>query len=85
MKPRDLLDRAARGDVRNVRFADLERLVTALGFEAKRIRGSHHYYVHPGLDEVVNIQPQGRQAKPYQVRQVAELAARYSLNVESSK
>lgn len=65
-----------------MKFADLQRLVEALGFEMKRIRGSHHYYVHPDLDEVVNIQPQNSQAKPYQVRQVAELVERYSLRVD---
>lgn len=83
MKPHDLLDRASRGDVRNVRFADLQKLVEALGFEAERVRGSHHTYRHPGVREKVNLQPDGRQAKPYQVRQVADLAARYSLKVEN--
>lgn len=85
MKPQDLLDRAIRGDIRNVRFGDLQNLVEALGFRMKRIRGSHHYYVHPTVDDVVNIQPVGRQAKPYQVRQVAELAERYSLKVENTR
>lgn len=40
MKPSDLLDRAARGNVTNVRFGDLENLVLALGFRLVRIRGS---------------------------------------------
>ena len=85
MKPRDLLDRCARGDVRNVRFADLEQLIEVLGFRLKRIGGSHHFYVHPDIDAVLNIQPLGRQATPYQARQVAELAARYSLTVENDQ
>ena len=82
MRPRQLLERAARGDVRNVRFTDLQRLVEALGFRLDRVRGSHHTYRHPGVRAIVNLQPQGRQAKPYQVRQVVELAARYALSVE---
>ena len=85
MKPRALLDRGARGDVRNVKFADLQRLVEAMGFEPDRTRGSHIMYRHPGVREKVNIQPQGHQAKPYQVRQVVELAARYSLEVENDQ
>ena len=83
MKPRELLDRAARGDVRNVRFAELQRLVEALGFELERIRGSHHTYRHPGVRAKLNLQPHRSQAKPYQVRQVVALAAQYSLTVES--
>jgi len=82
MKPRELLDRARRGDVRNVRFGDLQRLVEALGFRLDRVRGSHHTYRHPGVRAIVNLQRQGGQAKPYQVRQVVDLAARYALTVE---
>ncbi|MFN2569194.1 MAG: type II toxin-antitoxin system HicA family toxin [Candidatus Dormibacteria bacterium] len=82
MKSGDLLDRAAHGTVSNVRFADLQHLVEALGFQRQRIRGSHHTYRHPALRTTVNLQPQGRQAKPYQVRQVARLALLYSLKVE---
>jgi predicted RNA binding protein YcfA (HicA-like mRNA interferase family) len=82
MKPRQLLDRAARGDVRNVRFADLQRLVEALGFRLERVRGSHHTYRHPDVRVMVNLPSHGRQAKPYQVRQVVDLAARYALAVE---
>jgi predicted RNA binding protein YcfA (HicA-like mRNA interferase family) len=82
VKPRELLTRIGRGDVRNVRFADLQRLLEALGFVEERIRGSHHTYRHPALRAKVNLQPLQGQAKPYQVRQVADLAARYSLSVE---
>lgn len=83
MKPRELLDRAARGNVRNIRFDDLQRLVVALGFHLSRVSGSHHIYIHPDIAEPVDIQDRKGQAKPYQVRQVVELAERYSLDVES--
>jgi len=82
VKPRDLLARCARGDDRNVRFADLQKLVEALGFEFDRIKGSHHVYVHPVTRKRLNLQPQGRQAKPYQVRQVLGQVERYSLRVK---
>jgi predicted RNA binding protein YcfA (HicA-like mRNA interferase family) len=85
MKPKELLARAAQGNLRNVKFADLQRLAEAMGYRLKRVNGSHHVYVHPDLDHLLNIQPNGRQAKPYQVRQVAEIAARYSLRVENDK
>lgn len=48
-------------------------------------RGSHRVYRHPDLREKVNLQPLGRQAKSYQVRQVVELVERYSLEVESDR
>ena len=53
----------------NVDFDDLCNLLEQLGFE-KRIRGSHHIYVMPGHNVMINMQRDGRMAKPYQVRQV---------------
>ena len=85
MKPKDLLDRAARGDVSNVRFGDAQRLVVALGFTLIRISGSHHIYKHPDIPKLVDLQNQKGQAKPYQVRQVVDWAERYSLSVEAKK
>lgn len=85
MKPRDLLERAARGNVTNIRFSDLQRLVLALGFHLVRSRGSHHIYSQAGVVELVDLQDRNGQAKPYQVRQVVELAERYSLRVETKE
>ncbi len=82
MKPRDLLARCARGDVANVAFRDLQRLLEALGFVLDRQRGDHYLYRHPAVRQRVNIQRQGAQAKPYQVRQVLELVERYGLELE---
>lgn len=85
MKPKELLDRAAHGDLRNIRFGDFQRLVEALGFEHDRTRGSHHVYVHKVTRKRLNLQPDGRQAKAYQVRQVLAQVERYSLRVEDDK
>ena len=85
VKPRDLLDRAAGGQVNNVRFADLRRLLEAAGFQLDGVGGSHHLYRHPDLRQKVNLQPLGRQAKPYQVRQVVDLLERYSLQVDNDR
>jgi predicted RNA binding protein YcfA (HicA-like mRNA interferase family) len=54
----------------NIPFDDLCRMLTYLGF-AGRIRGSHHVYFRKGF-AAVNVQPNGRMAKNYQVRQVRE-------------
>ena len=62
----------------NIRFRDLRALLLALGFE-ERIRGSHHIYEMQGLPEVVTLQPQGSNAKRYQVRQLRRLFIQYQL------
>jgi hypothetical protein len=81
MDSRRLLARLARGDVANVSFADMRRLVEAFGFELRRTSGSHHVFVHPDVRELVNLQDVRGQAKPYQVRQFIRLVERYALRM----
>ncbi len=59
-------------------FQDLRRLLHALGFE-ERIRGSHHIYLRDGIAEILNLQPRGKLAKPYQVKQVRRVIVTYKL------
>lgn len=80
MRPRSrLVGRvlSGRSDA-NIRFTDLLALLRRLGFD-ERTRGSHHIFTRDDLDEIVNLQPHGSQAKPYQVRQVRQLILRYEL------
>ncbi len=67
----------------NVRFADIRSLLARLGF-AERIRGSHHIFIRDGVDEILNLQPRGLMAKPYQVKQVRGLLVRYKLTGKSN-
>ncbi|MGH2971843.1 MAG: type II toxin-antitoxin system HicA family toxin [Gaiellaceae bacterium] len=85
MDPRRLLARLARGDVANVAFADMRRLVEAFGFELARTSGSHHVFVHPDVRELVNLQDVRGQAKPYQARQFLRLVERYALRMEGKR
>lgn len=64
----------------NVDFDDLRRLLRRLGFE-EQIRGSHHAFRMNGIEERINLQRDGRQAKPYQVKQVRKVILRYKLGV----
>ena len=82
MRRRRLLRRLAGGAVRNVRFADMIDLVEGFGFRLDRIRGSHHLFVHPDVPEVLNLQPEGSQAKAYQIRQFLRLIEEYQLRLE---
>lgn len=65
----------------NIPFADLCSLLVRLGFE-ESIRGSHHIFRRSGVEERVNLQREGRHAKPYQVRQVRRVILRYRLRLE---
>lgn len=62
----------------NVRFADLVALLARLGFSV-RVRGSHHIVSREGIAEIINLQPRGAAAKPYQVKQVREILLRYEI------
>jgi hypothetical protein len=41
--------------------------------------GSHHIFTKEGVEEILNLQPKGRQAKPYQVKQVRRVILKYRL------
>lgn len=74
-----LLERLLRGTSdASIPFDSLLRLMKELGFE-ERIRGSHHIFVKPGVEEILNLQPRGSAAKPYQVKQVRQVILRYKL------
>jgi hypothetical protein len=55
--------------------------VEAFGFRLSRTSRSHHIYVHPAVDELVNLQNVAGQAKAYQVRQFLRLVERYNLTL----
>lgn len=85
MDPRRLLGRVARGELANVSFSDMRRLVEAFGFELRRTSGSHHVFVHPDVRELLNLQEVRGQAKPYQIRQFLRLLERYALSMEDEQ
>ncbi|EGK88544.1 type II toxin-antitoxin system HicA family toxin [Microcoleus vaginatus PCC 9802] len=62
----------------NIPFAQLCQLLRRLGFE-ERIRGSHHIFAKDGVEEILNLQPKGSQAKAYQVKQIREVILKHQL------
>jgi len=64
---------------RAVAFRDLQRLLLKLGFRLDRIIGSHHIYLHPKVPRPLNVQPIGKDAKPYQVRQLRDMIREFGL------
>ena len=68
----------------NIRFNELCQLLVALGF-SERIRGSHHIFTKEGIEEILNLQPKGQNAKPYQVGQVRKVVLRYRLGDDDAQ
>ncbi|PSB04256.1 type II toxin-antitoxin system HicA family toxin [Merismopedia glauca] len=62
----------------NIPFAQLCHLLRNLGFE-ERIRGNHHIFTKEGVEEILNLQPKGSQAKAYQVKQIRTVIIKYNL------
>ncbi len=62
----------------NIQFSDLQTVLDRLGFFC-RIKGDHFIYTKKGVEEIINLQPKGSKAKPYQVKQVRQIILKYRL------
>lgn len=65
----------------NIDFEDLRTLLLGFGF-AERTKGSHHVFSKNGVEERINLQRDGRNAKPYQVKQVRAVILKYKLEMD---
>ncbi len=85
MRRRDkLLERILRGTSdADIPFDGMCQLLRRLGFE-ERIRGDHHIFTKEGVEEILNLQPKGAKAKPYQVKQVRNVVLKYKLAGEGN-
>ena len=63
---------------KNFLFSDLRLVLERLDFQC-RIKGDHFIYTKDGIEEIINIQPVGNKAKPYQVKQVRNIILKYQL------
>ena len=63
----------------NIPFSKLCELLDWLQFDV-RIRGSHHIFTRDDIEEILNLQPKGNNAKPYQVKQVRQIILKYGLS-----
>ena len=78
-QPEKLLLKVLRGTSdAHIGFDELCKLLGGLGFE-HRVRGSHHMYSKAGVADLINLQRDGANAKPYQVRQVRNVIVKYKL------
>ena len=63
---------------KNMLFTDLQTVLDRLGFQC-RIKGDHFIYTKDDVEEIINLQPAGNKAKPYQVKQVRNIILKYQL------
>ncbi len=63
---------------KNISFIELKNLLMSFGV-VLRIKGDHYIFSRPDVAEIINVQPNGSKAKPYQVKQVRNLILKYKL------
>jgi hypothetical protein len=68
----------------DISFSDLCLLLNKLEF-SERIRGDHHIFTREGIVEIINLQPKGALAKPYQVKQVRSLLIKYAVQMKEGE
>lgn len=85
MNRKKLLGQITSGKLHNIPFADIINLAIGFGFHFSRVQGSHHIFIHPNIDELLNLQEVHGEAKPYQIKQLLRLIERYNLHMESDK
>ena len=59
-----------------IRFDDLCSLLESLGFD-KRVKSGHHLFRKAGVEERINLQREGNNAKPYPVKLVRAVILKY--------
>jgi len=84
MKKAKLLKKLLSGS-KNIKFSDASACAEAFGFHLSRINGSHHIFVHPEIDELLNLQDVKGKAKPYQIKQFLQLIEQYNLQIETNE
>ncbi len=80
MKTEKLLEKVLRNP-HDVRFDELDKLLSDFGFELKRIEGSHHIYKHVKVPYLINIQNRHGKVKFYQVKQFINIMNKYQLKI----
>lgn len=83
VKPAKLYAQLLQSTNRSIAYRDFEKLVAAFGFSFDRMNGSHAIYKHPLITRPFPIQPEGKDAKRYQVRDLLELVEQYGLTLDA--
>ena len=68
----------------SISFEDLRFLLNKIGFK-ERCKGDHFIFTLEGINEIINLQPDGKSAKKYQVKQVKQIVTKYKLGGNSDE
>lgn len=60
-------------------FTEFRSVLEAYGWRLERVRGSHHIYRHDGASRPLPIEPDGKDARAYQLRQARVMIERHGL------
>ncbi|MDR1664806.1 MAG: type II toxin-antitoxin system HicA family toxin [Clostridiales bacterium] len=82
MNKKKLFQQILHGRGKNVLFVEFIGIVESFGFRLDRINGSHHIFINKEYKQLISIQSDGKDAKPYQVRQFITIIERYSIKME---
>ncbi|UVO50348.1 type II toxin-antitoxin system HicA family toxin [Sphingomonas sp. SUN019] len=77
-----LYDRLASGSA--ISFDEFERLLRAFGFVLGRTSGSHRIYKRTDVHDRIVVQPKGKAAKPYQLRQFLDIIESNGLTLDGN-
>lgn len=67
---------------RSVDFRDFIAMIEAFGFAHMRTKGSHRSFAHPDCPRLLVLQPKGKDAKRYQVREFLDMVEGYGLKLD---
>ena len=68
----------------SISFKSLCALLKRMEFK-ERIKGDHHIFTRIDVEEIINLQPIGSKAKPYQVKQIRRLFIKNQLGAKNVK
>jgi predicted RNA binding protein YcfA (HicA-like mRNA interferase family) len=81
VKPAKLYSLLLDTSNRDVTFRDFIALIEVFGFTHERTKGSHRSYSHPDCPRLLVLQPKGKDAKRYQIREFLDLVEENGLTI----
>jgi predicted RNA binding protein YcfA (HicA-like mRNA interferase family) len=81
-KPAKLYSLLLESTNRTVAFRDFILMIEAFGFALARTKGSHRSFAHPTCPKLLVLQPNGKEAKRYQVREFLDIVEEFGLTLE---
>ena len=67
---------------RTVDFRDFVAMAEAFGFANIRTKGSHRSFAHEDCPKLLVLQPKGKDAKRYQIREFLDMVEAFGLTLD---